>query len=351
MITTLTRQPVFTHLASLTTSRGLFEHALLNEARQEHGYCVDDVSRAFILMCRQPQPDAEIRAFQNIYLDFILAGIAEDGQSRNRMNIHGLWTDLPTTQDCWGRATWACGVGAVHGADLEMRTRSLQGFRTLTQALTSDRMALAFAALGAGEVLISDPTEQSAREILLLAELHLLPGAGSGKWLWPEPRLRYGNGSVVEAVLLAGWALRDMALLDKGLAMLKFLLSLETREGHFSVTPSGGRGPHEAGPAFDQQPLEVSAIADACARAWEFSGNPRWLIEVERAWEWFLGSNDLGVQMFDSETGGGYDGLTPSGPNLNQGAESTIAMLSTAQRAIHLEQFFPLAEGRSSASF
>ena len=342
MSTTLLRQPVFTHLANLTTSRGLYEHALLNQAREEHGYCVDDVSRAFILLCRQPEPNLEIKALQNIYLDFILEGIAEDGRSHNRMNIHGVWTDRPTTEDCWGRAIWACGVGAVRAADPEMRGRSLQGFHTLTRAATSDRMALAFAALGAGEVLISDPTESSAREILLQAELHLLPKAGSGKWFWPEPRLRYGNGSVVEAVLLAGWALGDMALLEKGLAMLKFLLSVETREGHFSVTPANGRGPLDIGPAFDQQPLEVSALADAAARAWEFTGNPRWLIEVERAWDWFMGSNDLGVQMFDSQTGGGYDGLTPYGPNLNQGAESTIAMLSTAQRASELAQFFPI---------
>ena len=37
--------------------------------------------------------------------------------------------------------------------------------------------------------------------------------------------------------------------------------------------------------------------------------------------------------MFDPATGGGYDGLQADGLNLNQGAESTLAMLSTAQHA------------------
>ncbi len=35
--------------------------------------------------------------------------------------------------------------------------------------------------------------------------------------------------------------------------------------------------------------------------------------------------------MHDEQTGGGYDGLTPAGPNINQGAESTLALLSTRQ--------------------
>lgn len=340
MSTLLIDQPVFSHLSNMTTSRGLYEHALLNEARVEHGYCVDDVARAFILLCRQPNKDLEIHSFQNVYLDFLLDAIAPDGECHNRMDIHGYWNDAPSTADCWGRAIWALGVGSVYGTDFRMRTRSLEGFRLLAQGKTSDRMALAFAALGAGEVLIADPADTAARHILSAVRFNLLPFEGSGEWLWPEPRLRYSNGSVVEAVLLAGWALRDMALLDKGLSMLKFLVEIETHDGHFSVTPTGGRGPLDRKPAFDQQPLEISALADVCARAWDFTGNPRWLLEVERAWEWFVGNNDLGVQMFDSTSGGGYDGLTPYGPNLNQGAESTIAMLSTAQRAYQLQRFF-----------
>lgn len=343
MTTTLTRQPDFTHLLSLTTSLGLFEHALLEEARKEHGYCVDDVARAFVLLCREPIQEGEILIAQNVFLDFILDAISSNGECHNRMNIQGIWTDQPSTQDCWGRAVWACGVGAVHAADPTMRARSLKGFHLLTRTVTSDRMALTFASLGAGELLIFDPSEDAAREILQMAELKLLPGLGVGDWYWPEPRLRYGNGSVVEAVLLAGWALRDMPLLNKGLHMLEFLLTTQILDGHFSVTPTEGRGPSEIGPTFDQQPLEVAALADACARAWDFSGNPRWLKEVERAWDWFGGKNDLGVAMFDAARGAGYDGLTRTGPNLNQGAESTIAMLTTAQRATELHALFEVS--------
>jgi hypothetical protein len=48
---------------------------------------------------------------------------------------------------------------------------------------------------------------------------------------------------------------------------------------------------------------------------------------------WFNGDNDSGVQMWDPVTNGGYDGLEDGTVNANQGAESTIAMLSTFQHA------------------
>jgi hypothetical protein len=41
--------------------------------------------------------------------------------------------------------------------------------------------------------------------------------------------------------------------------------------------------------------------------------------------------------MFDPATGAGYDGLTERGPNLNRGAESTLALLATLQRVRQLE--------------
>ena len=343
MTTLLNKQPLFIHLSSLTTSRGLYEHAAYDQVRKDHGYCVDDVARAFVLLCHQANKDLEMESLQHVYLDFLLDAISSDGKCHNRMNVDGHWTDTANVEDCWGRAIWGLGVGAVYGADRTMRARSLEGFHALTKNLSSNRMSLVFAALGAGEVLLMNPTEEGAREVLLAVQGLLIPcDIGSG-WIWPEPRLRYSNGSVVEAAILGGWALRDMKLMQDGIHMLRFLVEVETRNGHFSLTPPQGRGPMDREPAFDQQPLEVAALADACARAWEFTGNPRWPHEVKRAWDWFLGSNDLGVRMFDPLTGGGYDGLTANGPNLNQGAESTISMLSTAQRAMELQAFFEVA--------
>jgi len=104
------------------------------------------------------------------------------------------------------------------------------------------------------------------------------------------------------------------------------------------VTPVGGRGRDDAGPGYDQQPIEVAALADACASAFRITRQPSWLTGVRLAWDWFLGDNDSATPMFDPRTGGGYDGLERGGRNLNQGAESTLAMLSTAQQARRISE-------------
>ncbi|HJY69531.1 MAG TPA: glycosyltransferase, partial [Streptosporangiaceae bacterium] len=155
---------------------------------------------------------------------------------------------------------------------------------------------------------------------------------------WPEDRLSYGNASIAEALIVAGDALLDAPALSRGLSLLEFLLRAETRDGHLSVTPVGGRGRGDVGPGYDQQPIEVSALADACGSAFRITHQSSWLTGVGLAWDWFLGDNDSATPMFDPRTGGGYDGLERRGRNLNQGAESTLAMLATAQQARRISE-------------
>jgi hypothetical protein len=118
--------------------------------------------------------------------------------------------------------------------------------------------------------------------------------------------------------------------------LLAWLLDQETRDGHLSVTPVGGWGRGEARPGFDQQPIEAAALADACATALAVTDNPRWAEGVHLAVGWFLGDNDTGTELYDPATGGGFDGLTATGRNANQGAESTLAALSTMQHGRRL---------------
>jgi hypothetical protein len=134
-------------------------------------------------------------------------------------------------------------------------------------------------------------------------------------------------------MIAAGTALRLPALSNHGLHLLDWLLDHETSGGHLSVTPAGGGAEGAARPAFDQQPIEVAAIASACARAAAVDGDGRWAQGVAAAEAWFFGANDVGCAMWDPETGGAFDGLQATGPNLNQGTESGLALLATVQQA------------------
>jgi len=329
--------PPLDHLQRLTDAQGLFEHALYDVPRPEHGYCVDDVARALVVVCREPSMSPDLRRMADVYLAFVLSAVQDDGSCHNRMDWQGRWTDQPSLGDWWGRALWALGVAAAHAPTALMRTQALQGFRTAAAARSPHLRAVVFAGLGAGELLLADPQEDSARRLLQDVVDAVGPPGADVDWPWPEPRLSYGNGSVVEALLLAGTLLPDAEAVAHALVLLDFLLRIESRDGHLSVTPVLGRGRHDTAAGYDQQPIEVAAIADACSRAYVITGDGRWSDGVRASWAWFLGDNDSHTAMFDPRTGGGYDGLERLGANQNQGAESTLAMLSTAQHAQRLD--------------
>jgi hypothetical protein len=195
---------------------------------------------------------------------------------------------------------------------------------------------MAFACLGAAEVLTVHPRHRLGLRLMTIAADRMArPTAETGS-PWPEARLAYANAVLPDAMIAAGAALDRPALVSRGLALLEWLLEHETFADHLSVTPVGGSAPGDVRPAFDQQPIEVSTLADACARAALVDGDARWTRAVGKAAAWFDGENDRQIAMFDPATGGGFDGLMARGVNRNQGAESTLAMLSTQQHARHL---------------
>ena len=192
------------------------------------------------------------------------------------------------------------------------------------------------------------PDHEVARGLLADAA-HLIDPLGtpagwpSPEWHWTEDRLRYANAVLPETLLAAGDLLGEPRWVARGLDMLEWLLGIETGGDHLSVTPAHGWSLGEPRPGFDQQPIEVAALADACARAHDLTGDPRWADATLQCAAWFEGSNDIGIAMIDPVSGGGYDGLEADGRNENQGAESTLAMLSTLQQAGRLRSSSDLA--------
>ena len=327
-----TGAPVFTHLLALADDRGVFEHAERDVPRPEHGYCVDDVARALVVLMREPELTEDLQRLADICLHFVDRAVRRDGRTHNRMAVSGVFTDRPATGDWWGRAVWALGVTVTGGRTDAARSTARNAFVRAASARSGDLRAMAFAAIGAADVLSVDPTNPWARALASDAAISF-PANGESAWPWPEPRLRYGNAVLPEALLALGSALDDARLIDRGLLLLRFLMDVETRDGHLSVTGVRGRRPSQRAAQFDQQPIEIAAIADACARAFDITGDRLWRDGVDLAWAWFAGDNDSSVVMVDA-TGAGFDGLTATGRNENRGAESTLAALSTYQQAL-----------------
>ncbi len=324
-------EPNFGHLLRMTSSIGLWEHALYSTPRIEHGFCTDDNARAVILLNRESELSSVMLEKYRIYLQFLQAAALEDSGFHNRRRADGTWGDTVGSDDSQGRAIWALGSIAGSGSQPWIREAGTALFSRQTLVSPSPR-ANALAVLGATEILAADPANRIARKRTeeWVAHLRILDDA---QWPWPERRLAYDNPRIPEALMAAGTALGVDQMVQNGLRLLEWLTAKETRDGHFSFTPVGGWALGEQRPGFDQQPIEAAAFADACARAWVVTGDSKWRDSVMQAAQWFMGDNDRFVQIYDPETGGGYDGLTSQGINLNQGAESTIAALSTLQQA------------------
>ena len=118
-------------------------------------------------------------------------------------------------------------------------------------------------------------------------------------------------------------------VVERGLQALRWLVELQVSEmGHFR--PIGSNGFYRRGGVranFDKQPISAHATVSACLEAYRATSDRWWYEEAQRAFDWFIGWNDLGLELYSPESGGCRDGLHVDRVNANQGAESTLAFL------------------------
>ncbi|MEP6973344.1 MAG: glycosyltransferase [Actinomycetota bacterium] len=328
-------EPSLRHLLRMTDDTSLFEHAIGSLPNRSLGYCSDDAGRALAVLVRSDQADAEPLAER--MLEFLVQAHEGDGRFRLRMGFDRRWTADPSSDDACGRAIFGLGVAAASAPWAHVRREARRLFESAGAFRSPFPRATAHAAVGAAELFLVDPSCAPARSMVDDALGSLPHGSNDERWPWPEPRLAYGNALLPEALIATGHAAGKDAAVEEGLRLLRWLVGGEVSDEHLSLTPAAGRGPDEAGPGFDQQPIEAGVLADACARAFDVTNDIAWLETVRLCVDWFEDRNDVGVPMLDEQTGGAFDGLHPDGVNQNQGAESAIALLTTLQQAFRLE--------------
>jgi hypothetical protein len=201
---------------------------------------------------------------------------------------------------------------------------------------TTSPRAWAFALIGIHEYLqrfAGDRRVTKVQEELADRLLALYQNNQSTEWRWFEDRLTYCNAALSHAMLLCGESLANPAMTDVGLESLHWLADLQRSDtGGRHFVPIGSNHFYLQGSErarFDQQPVEAQAMVSACLKAHHLTGDQYWHKEARRAFEWFLGRNDLHLSVYDPTTGGCRDGLHADRPNENQGAESTLAFLQS----------------------
>jgi hypothetical protein len=158
-------------------------------------------------------------------------------------------------------------------------------------------------------------------------------------WPWPETRVTYENALPVRALLGAGIHLESPAMIKTGLDVLDWLIAVQTAPaGHFSPVGNSWWAAGGIKPQFDQQPIEATALLLASETAYRHTGDLKYRTSMECAYAWFLGWNDLGLELADPQRGTSHDGLERTGVNLNQGAESTLMWLMALEHIRELRR-------------
>ncbi len=331
-------EPKLDHLKALTDDTGILQHATQTIPDRIHGYCTDDNARALMVASMGSKymlADSKFfDSLSNQYLSFLLYAFNEEnGRFRNFMSYSRQWLDEVGSEDSHGRALWGLGKTVAfldNPGQLAMSTKLFNQALKALEFFKSPR-AIAFALVGVHAYLqkfSGDSEVRRIRDILAVRLFDQFQNNATEDWPWLENTLNYANGKLPHALLLSGQWMHRSDMIDMGLRSLKWLLAIQTEDGHF--VPIGSNGWYEKGGArarFDQQPIEPNSMIDACIEAFNITSDTIWIDSAVMCFNWFLGQNDLNMPLYDAKTGGCRDGLMADGINQNEGAESTIEWL------------------------
>jgi hypothetical protein len=331
------------HVEALAGEFGIMQHARGAVPDPAHGYCTDDVARALVvdlLQARVVGWEAVAPSVRRSLAFLVEALDAGQGRFRNLRRADGAWLDEVGSEDSHGRAMWALGETIRRAPDPAVRQQAAKAFaRALPAALeltaiharASSMLGCDAATRGGG---IDSALPAAYRRLTAGLRRTFEAGGYVREWPWPENTLTYENGLPAQALIVAGSQLGDADAVGTGLRVLDWLLTVQTLpDGRLSPVGCHGWWPRSGPRArFDQQPIEATSLLLAADAAYRTTGRERYRETAERAYGWFLGDNDTGMQVADPDRGGCHDGLTPDGVNPNQGAESTLMWLTAVER-------------------
>lgn len=326
-------EPSLTHLKKLTDDTGLYQHAKFTIPNRKYGYCTDDNARAVIAMAQYyaqyPEPQA-LELF-NTYLSFVLHSQRSDGSVRNFMDFGRTWRRDDSVGDALGRVLWALGTVMAKPPSASYLPIIKDRFdRSVGYVEKQHPRGMAYSILGMSDYLKQFPGASDIKRQLEIAADGLVAQYNENKfpdWHWFEDILTYDNAILPYALFVAGTVLGDKYV-EVAEKTCEFLLANTFNGDHFSFI--GCRGWYERGKEraeFDQQPIEVASTVMMLKAAYDATQKGRYLILQRKAFDWFLGENDLHTPVYDFRTKGCGDGLMPDGVNANQGAESILSFL------------------------
>jgi glycosyltransferase involved in cell wall biosynthesis len=296
------------HLFRMSDSTGIFQHASFTVPNFAEGYCTDDNARALVLavmLQKLGRGSLHITACAATYAAFLNHAFDRSSRRfRNFMSFDRRWLEEVGSEDCHGHALWALGLCVAQAGQDSFQMLAADMFEQalpVAAEFTSPR-AWAFALIGIYEYLSrlgGDRRANQIRESLNAKLMQRYADAATGDWQWFEETVSYSNAKLPHALILSGRYMEDTMMLETGLKALRWLVKVQTSAtGSFRPIGSSGFYRREQERAlFDQQPIEAQVTVSACIEAYHATADMFWVTEAYRAFEWFLGRNDLGLAL------------------------------------------------------
>ena len=347
-------KPSLEHLHRLTDDTGLFQHAKFTIPLRSEGYTTDDNTRALIVATKHYALYRKPETLQLIdrYLAFVLHSHNDNpsslslrragGTVRNFMDFDRTWHKAEPVHDAIGRVIWAFGAVLAQPPS-EIYVPIAQERIDIAMPLIKKQYprGMAYSILGLAGYLKQFPPSTLRSEgqadaddvkncmvtaadlIMSRFEKNMRPG-----WPWFENILTYDNAMLPCALFTAGISLHNKKYIEIAKKICDFVLESTFTGSHFSFVGCQGWFPRGGKKAqFDQQPIEAAGTILMLDAGYKATKDKKYLMLRQKAFNWFLGENDLGIPLYDSKSKGCGDGLGAEGISLNQGAESTISFL------------------------
>lgn len=318
------------YIRKLSSPTGIYQHARYQLPNYHHGYCLDDNSRAMLLLLMADPKRQEETLFRS-YLSFIAYAQLADGNFRNFMSYDLQWLEPKGSEDSLGRTIWALGCLMNNGAYAsyfamadELFNRSLPPMLTLRSA-----RAIAYTLLGLEQALAVKPKDDRYLENAKQLSLFLVGefrSCADADWPWFEEVISYDNAVIPLALLRMSNLFQKEEWQQIGLEAANFLDSILFQGDHLSTI--GNDGWYVKGkecPIYGQQPIEVPSAIMLYQELYRLAPSDLLAHKIYKSFLWYLGYNVQGEIMFNASEGSCYDGLEAYGVNRNQGAESNIS--------------------------
>jgi hypothetical protein len=311
----------------MTDEIGMLQFSRLSTPDPTSGYTLDDNARALIISLSME--NGYNHALK--YASYLNNAQQKDGTWSNFLFDNKYYPHFDS-EDSFGRALLACSLAVVSPYNnISKLGKQMLLKNVLPVKNFRSPRGIAYALLALCKAKPEDFKNNNFETLISTLSERLISFYQLNhqkNWLWFEETITYCNGVLPQSLYNVYTITGDKKSLKIAHESLNFLCQILFRDGYLNII--GNRGWHTRNntiPLFDQQPVDAASIIYSCLDAYEIIGEIEYLELAVKAYKWYHGLNIHGISLYDNQTGGCYDGLTPKGLNLNQGAEAVLSLL------------------------